>query len=102
MPSEQSGSSRRALLAAAALLPLAGCGDRARPSSAPSSPPARRPAVISQPSLPCMAAGCAETRARSSREAAMGGLSTAFYFTLVGLAFGLVFHVANWATFTYV
>ncbi|MEV4006590.1 PH domain-containing protein, partial [Actinomadura sp. NPDC049753] len=32
----------------------------------------------------------------------VGGLSTAFYFTLVGLAFGLVFHVANWATFTYV
>ncbi|SNR92280.1 PH domain-containing protein [Actinomadura mexicana] len=32
----------------------------------------------------------------------VGGLSTAFYFTLVGLAFGLLFHVANWVTFTYV
>ncbi|MEV3920654.1 PH domain-containing protein [Actinomadura coerulea] len=32
----------------------------------------------------------------------VGGLSTAFYFTLVGLAFGFVYHVANWATFTYV
>ncbi|WP_019631263.1 PH domain-containing protein [Actinomadura atramentaria] len=31
----------------------------------------------------------------------VGGLSTAFYFTLVGLAFGLVFHVTTWATFTY-
>ncbi|TDD67554.1 hypothetical protein E1293_37945 [Actinomadura darangshiensis] len=29
-------------------------------------------------------------------------MSTAFYFTLAGLAFGLVFHVANWVTFTYV
>ncbi|TYK46158.1 PH domain-containing protein [Actinomadura decatromicini] len=32
----------------------------------------------------------------------VGGLSTAFYFTLVGLAFGLAFHVADWVTFTYV
>ncbi|MGW2314563.1 PH domain-containing protein [Actinomadura luteofluorescens] len=32
----------------------------------------------------------------------VGGLSTAFYFTLVGLAFGLIFHAANWVTFTYV
>ncbi|WP_141583474.1 PH domain-containing protein [Actinomadura sp. WMMA1423] len=31
----------------------------------------------------------------------VGGLSTAFYFTLVGLGFGLLFHVANWVTFTY-
>ncbi|GLW67254.1 hypothetical protein Arub01_54970 [Actinomadura rubrobrunea] len=31
----------------------------------------------------------------------VGGLSTAFYFTLAGLAFGLVVHVATWATFTY-
>ncbi|WP_141586023.1 class A beta-lactamase [Actinomadura sp. WMMA1423] len=34
MPSEQSGPSRRALLAAAALLPLAGCGETDHPSSA--------------------------------------------------------------------
>ncbi len=33
---------------------------------------------------------------------AVGGVSTAFYFTLVGLAFGLFFHIAGWATFTYV
>jgi uncharacterized membrane protein YdbT with pleckstrin-like domain len=32
----------------------------------------------------------------------VGGMSTAFYFTLAGLAFGLVFHVAKWVTFTYV
>ncbi|QXJ20699.1 PH domain-containing protein [Actinomadura graeca] len=32
----------------------------------------------------------------------VGGVSTAFYFTLAGLAFGLLFHVAGWATFTYV
>ncbi|WP_243711216.1 PH domain-containing protein [Actinomadura sp. KC216] len=32
----------------------------------------------------------------------VGGLSTAFYFTLAGLAFGLLFHMASWATFTYV
>ncbi|GAA4237521.1 PH domain-containing protein [Actinomadura meridiana] len=32
----------------------------------------------------------------------VGGLSTAFYFTLIGLAFGLLVHVASWATFTYV
>lgn len=32
----------------------------------------------------------------------VGGLSTAFYFTLVGLGIGLAFHVATWATFTYV
>ncbi|MEO3827109.1 PH domain-containing protein [Actinomadura sp. B10D3] len=32
----------------------------------------------------------------------VGGMSTAFYFTLAGLAFGLLFHVANWVTFTYV
>ncbi|TDD59279.1 hypothetical protein E1298_46725 [Actinomadura rubrisoli] len=32
----------------------------------------------------------------------VGGLSTAFYFTLVGLGFGLIFHVVNWVTFTYV
>ncbi|WP_262401648.1 PH domain-containing protein [Actinomadura sp. CNU-125] len=32
---------------------------------------------------------------------AVGGLSTAFYFTLAGLGIGLVFHVASWATFTY-
>ncbi|MFG1855033.1 PH domain-containing protein [Actinomadura geliboluensis] len=32
----------------------------------------------------------------------VGGLSTAFYFTLVGLLLGLVFHVADWVTFTYV
>ncbi|WP_433335979.1 PH domain-containing protein [Spirillospora sp. CA-294931] len=31
----------------------------------------------------------------------VGGLSTAFYFTLIGLAFGLVFHIATWVTFTY-
>ncbi|MBX6768632.1 MAG: PH domain-containing protein, partial [Actinomadura rubrobrunea] len=31
----------------------------------------------------------------------VGGLSTAFYFTMAGLAFGLVVHVATWATFTY-
>lgn len=41
MPFEQSGSSRRALLAVAALLPLAGCGEKERPSSAASSPSAR-------------------------------------------------------------
>ncbi len=32
----------------------------------------------------------------------VGGLSTAFYFTLTGLALGLLFHVIGWATFTYV
>ncbi|GAA1853954.1 PH domain-containing protein [Actinomadura bangladeshensis] len=32
----------------------------------------------------------------------VGGMSTAFYFTLVGLALGLIFHVADWMTFTYV
>ncbi|MFB4303382.1 PH domain-containing protein [Actinomadura sp. NTSP31] len=32
----------------------------------------------------------------------VGGVSIAFYFTLAGLAFGLVFHVAGWATFSYV
>ncbi|RKS68767.1 putative membrane protein [Actinomadura pelletieri DSM 43383] len=32
----------------------------------------------------------------------VGGLSTAFYFALTGLAFGLLFHVASWVTFTYV
>ncbi|GAA4072200.1 PH domain-containing protein [Actinomadura miaoliensis] len=32
---------------------------------------------------------------------AVGGLSTAFFFTLAGLAFGLLVHVAGWATFTY-
>ncbi|MFA1538626.1 PH domain-containing protein [Actinomadura monticuli] len=32
----------------------------------------------------------------------VGGMSTAFYFTLAGLALGLLFHVANWVTFTYV
>ncbi|MFA1545671.1 PH domain-containing protein [Actinomadura chokoriensis] len=32
----------------------------------------------------------------------VGGMSTAFYFTLVGLMFGLLFHAANWVTFTYV
>lgn len=32
----------------------------------------------------------------------VGGTSTAFYFTLVGLLFGLVFHVVSWGTFTYV
>ncbi|WP_433462905.1 PH domain-containing protein [Spirillospora sp. CA-128828] len=32
----------------------------------------------------------------------VGGMSTAFYFTLVGLTFGLLFHVANWVTFTYI
>ncbi|MEU5882309.1 PH domain-containing protein [Spirillospora sp. NPDC047279] len=32
---------------------------------------------------------------------AVGGLSTAFYFTLAGLAVGFVFHIATWATFTY-
>ncbi|RFS81753.1 hypothetical protein D0T12_30935 [Actinomadura spongiicola] len=32
----------------------------------------------------------------------VGGLSTAFYFALTGLAVGLLFHVASWATFTYV
>ena len=32
----------------------------------------------------------------------VGGLSTAFYFTLAGLAFGLVFHITDWVTFTYV
>ncbi|MGI5163960.1 PH domain-containing protein [Spirillospora sp. CA-253888] len=31
----------------------------------------------------------------------VGGMSTAFYFTLVGLAFGFLFHIATWATFTY-
>ncbi|REE95346.1 PH domain-containing protein [Thermomonospora umbrina] len=31
----------------------------------------------------------------------VGGLSTAFYFALLGLAFGLLFHLAKWATFTY-
>ncbi|MBW8484750.1 PH domain-containing protein [Actinomadura sp. PM05-2] len=31
----------------------------------------------------------------------VGGLSTAFYFTLAGLVFGLAFHAATWATFTY-
>ncbi|MGC4953406.1 class A beta-lactamase [Actinomadura citrea] len=41
MPFDQSGSSRRALLAAAALLPLAGCGEKERPSAAASSPSAR-------------------------------------------------------------
>jgi putative membrane protein len=32
----------------------------------------------------------------------VGGMSTAFYFTLAGLGFGLAFHVAGWVTFTYV
>lgn len=32
---------------------------------------------------------------------AVGGLSTAFFFTLIGLAFGLIFHVVSWASFTY-
>ncbi|GAA2585417.1 PH domain-containing protein [Actinomadura fulvescens] len=32
---------------------------------------------------------------------AVGGLSTAFYFTLVGLGIGFLFHMATWATFTY-
>lgn len=32
----------------------------------------------------------------------VGGMSTAFYFTLVGLAFGFLFHLVNWVTFTYV
>ncbi|RAY10907.1 hypothetical protein DPM19_32730 [Actinomadura craniellae] len=32
---------------------------------------------------------------------AVGGLSTAFYFTLLGLGFGLVLHLVKWATFTY-
>ncbi|MFI0448729.1 PH domain-containing protein [Actinomadura sp. 6N118] len=32
---------------------------------------------------------------------AVGGLSTAFYFTLVGLGVGFAFHLATWATFTY-
>ncbi|MFD0533858.1 class A beta-lactamase [Actinomadura luteofluorescens] len=45
MPSEQSGSSRRALLAAAALLPLAGCGDKERPS--PAASPSARPSAAS-------------------------------------------------------
>ncbi|TDC83838.1 PH domain-containing protein [Actinomadura sp. 7K507] len=31
----------------------------------------------------------------------VGGLSTAFYFTFAGLAFGLLFHVISWLTFTY-
>ncbi|MFV2179011.1 PH domain-containing protein [Actinomadura sp. LOL_011] len=31
----------------------------------------------------------------------VGGLSLAFYFTLVGLGLGLAFHAASWATFTY-
>ncbi|MQY08191.1 PH domain-containing protein [Actinomadura macrotermitis] len=31
----------------------------------------------------------------------VGGLSTAFFFTLGGLAFGLLFHMATWATFSY-
>ncbi|GAA3925603.1 PH domain-containing protein [Actinomadura viridis] len=31
----------------------------------------------------------------------VGGLSTAFYFALAGLAVGLVVHVVTWATFTY-
>ncbi|TDE30891.1 hypothetical protein E1289_17925 [Actinomadura sp. 6K520] len=32
----------------------------------------------------------------------VGGLSTAFYFALAGLSFGLLFHVVGWLTFTYV
>ncbi|WP_395106105.1 PH domain-containing protein [Actinomadura sp. SCN-SB] len=32
---------------------------------------------------------------------AVGGLSTAFFFTLIGLGLGFVFHVIAWATFTY-
>ncbi|MFC5750046.1 PH domain-containing protein [Actinomadura rugatobispora] len=32
---------------------------------------------------------------------AVGGLSTAFYFTLIGLGFGLLLHLVTWATFTY-
>ncbi|MFG2003014.1 PH domain-containing protein [Spirillospora sp. NPDC048911] len=32
---------------------------------------------------------------------AVGGLSTAFYFTFVGISIGFVFHMATWATFTY-
>ncbi|MFC4912730.1 PH domain-containing protein [Actinomadura gamaensis] len=31
----------------------------------------------------------------------VGGLSTAFYFALIGLAFGLAWHAATWAIFTY-
>ncbi|RFU37698.1 hypothetical protein DZF91_31540 [Actinomadura logoneensis] len=31
----------------------------------------------------------------------VGGLSTAFYFALIGLAFGLAWHLGTWATFTY-
>ncbi|MEV4255742.1 PH domain-containing protein, partial [Spirillospora sp. NPDC049652] len=31
----------------------------------------------------------------------VGGMSTAFYFALIGLAFGLAWHVGTWATFTY-
>lgn len=32
---------------------------------------------------------------------AVGGLSTAFYFALSGLVFGLGYHLIKWATFTY-
>jgi putative membrane protein len=32
---------------------------------------------------------------------AVGGVSTAFYFTLIGLGLGFAFHVLAWATFTY-
>lgn len=31
----------------------------------------------------------------------VGGMSTAFYFALIGLAFGLAWHAGTWATFTY-
>ncbi|SNR84944.1 class A beta-lactamase [Actinomadura mexicana] len=46
MPFERSGPSRRALLAVAALLPLAGCGEKERPSAAASPPPARPSAAL--------------------------------------------------------
>ncbi|XRQ13404.1 PH domain-containing protein [Actinomadura welshii] len=32
----------------------------------------------------------------------VGGMSTAFYFALAGLSFGLLYHVVSWLTFTYV
>ncbi|HEY8481222.1 MAG TPA: PH domain-containing protein [Spirillospora sp.] len=33
---------------------------------------------------------------------AVGGVSTAFYFALAGLSFGVIFYAVSWLTFTYV
>ena len=55
MSVERSGSSRRALLVAAALLPLAGCGTDERPASGSSPAPVRRSAGRTPDSAPFVA-----------------------------------------------